>query len=154
MIKVLCNVRMIVLEYYIDGWVYKKISHMKGVTRIGMKGKFSPQNVGPCQILRYINKVSYELDLSDNLALCIRYSMSPWERNVFEIRHPFSLGRLGREPFLWRSYSWDLTDKWSSWETMTFYPWMFCGGIKYLRVLLEERGQYDVILSLFLSLLP
>ncbi|WMV30458.1 hypothetical protein MTR67_023843 [Solanum verrucosum] len=47
----------------------EKISPIKGVMRFGKKGKLSPWNVGPYQILQRIGKVDYELDLPNELAL-------------------------------------------------------------------------------------
>ena len=46
-----------------------KISPMKGVVRLGMKGKLSPCYVGPYEILQRICKVSYEFELPKELAL-------------------------------------------------------------------------------------
>ncbi|KAK4727160.1 hypothetical protein R3W88_032077 [Solanum pinnatisectum] len=42
---------------------------MKGVMRFGKKGKLSPYYVCPYQILKRTGKVSYELDLPNDLAL-------------------------------------------------------------------------------------
>lgn len=56
------------LEFYVDGWVYLKISPMKGIMRFGKKRKLSPRYVGPYQIMRRIGKVAYELDLPNDLA--------------------------------------------------------------------------------------
>ncbi|WMV50560.1 hypothetical protein MTR67_043945 [Solanum verrucosum] len=41
---------------------------MKGVMKFGKKRKLSPRNVGPYQILRHIGKVTYELELPNELA--------------------------------------------------------------------------------------
>ncbi|WMV58867.1 hypothetical protein MTR67_052252 [Solanum verrucosum] len=41
---------------------------MKGVMRFGKKGKLSPRYMGPYQILRHIGKVTYELELPNDLA--------------------------------------------------------------------------------------
>ncbi|WMV33107.1 hypothetical protein MTR67_026492 [Solanum verrucosum] len=45
-----------------------KISPMKGVMRLGKKGKLSPRYVGTYQILRRVSKVAYELELPNELA--------------------------------------------------------------------------------------
>ncbi|WMV18853.1 hypothetical protein MTR67_012238 [Solanum verrucosum] len=40
---------------------------MKGVMRLGKKGKLSPRFVGPYEILRRVRKVAYELDFPNEL---------------------------------------------------------------------------------------
>ncbi|WMV07793.1 hypothetical protein MTR67_001178 [Solanum verrucosum] len=62
------NVRMRDLEFYVDDWVYLKISPTKGVIRFGKKDKLSPCYVCPYQVLTRIGKVSYELYLPNELA--------------------------------------------------------------------------------------
>ncbi|XP_069148193.1 uncharacterized protein [Solanum lycopersicum] len=47
---------------------YLKISPMKGVVRLGKKGKLSPRYVGPYEILQRVCKVTYELQLPSELA--------------------------------------------------------------------------------------
>ena len=41
---------------------------MKGVIRIGKKGKLSPCYVGPYEILQSVGKIAYELKLPNELA--------------------------------------------------------------------------------------
>ncbi|WMV50062.1 hypothetical protein MTR67_043447, partial [Solanum verrucosum] len=62
------NVRSKDLEFEVYDWVYLKISLMKSVMRFGKKWNFSPQYVGPYQILRRVGKVAHELDLPSDLA--------------------------------------------------------------------------------------
>ena len=62
------DVRRRDLEFEGNDWVYLKILLIKGVMRFCKKGKFSPQYVGPYQILRCIDKVAYELDFPSELA--------------------------------------------------------------------------------------
>ncbi|XP_070010055.1 uncharacterized protein [Nicotiana sylvestris] len=40
---------------------------MKGSMRFGKKGKVSPRYIGPCEIIRKVGQVAYELDLPSNL---------------------------------------------------------------------------------------
>ena len=56
------------LEFEIGDHVYLKISSMKGLKRLGNKGKLNPQYVGPFKILNRFGKVAYELELPSNLA--------------------------------------------------------------------------------------
>ncbi|WMV25189.1 hypothetical protein MTR67_018574 [Solanum verrucosum] len=62
------DVRKRDLEFDVSDQVYLKISPIKGVMRFGKKGKLSPRYVGPYQFLSCIGKVSYELELPNNLA--------------------------------------------------------------------------------------
>ncbi|WMV50576.1 hypothetical protein MTR67_043961 [Solanum verrucosum] len=57
------DVRRRDLEFEVHNWVYLKISPMKGVMRFGKKGKLSLYH-----ILRRVGKVSYELELPNELA--------------------------------------------------------------------------------------
>ena len=41
---------------------------MKGVMRLGKKGKLSPRYVGPYKIMKRFGKVAYELELQAELA--------------------------------------------------------------------------------------
>ncbi|KAH0781489.1 hypothetical protein KY290_001087 [Solanum tuberosum] len=45
------------LEFQVNGWVFLKVSPMKGVMRFGNKGKLSPRYVGPYQIMKMIASV-------------------------------------------------------------------------------------------------
>ena len=64
--KLYVNIRKRHFEFDADDWFYLKISPMKGVMRFGKKGKVSPHYVGPYHILRYIGKVTYEIDLPND----------------------------------------------------------------------------------------
>ena len=55
------NVRRMSSEFEVDDWVYVQVSPMKSVMRFGMKGKLSPQYIGPYRISKRIGKVVYEL---------------------------------------------------------------------------------------------
>ena len=56
------------LEFEEGDKVYFKISPMKGVVRLGKKGKLSPRYVVPYEILQRVGKVSCELKLPSVLA--------------------------------------------------------------------------------------
>ncbi|WMV37720.1 hypothetical protein MTR67_031105 [Solanum verrucosum] len=51
------------LEFEVGDWVYLKISPMKSVMRFCKKEKLRPRYVGPYEILKRVEKVSYELKL-------------------------------------------------------------------------------------------
>ena len=57
------------LEFEEGDKVYSKISPMKGVVRLCMKGILSPFYVVPYEILQRVGKVDYELKLPSELAL-------------------------------------------------------------------------------------
>ncbi|KAH0722658.1 hypothetical protein KY290_005316 [Solanum tuberosum] len=61
------DVRRRELEFEIDDWVYLKFSPMKGVMRLGKKGKLSPRYIGPYRISKRIGNVAYELELRQEL---------------------------------------------------------------------------------------
>ncbi|WMV41323.1 hypothetical protein MTR67_034708 [Solanum verrucosum] len=67
--KSYADVRRRELKFNVDDCVYLKIPPMKGVMRIGKKGKLSPRYVGPYKILRHIGKVAFELELPNDLTL-------------------------------------------------------------------------------------
>ena len=56
------------MEFEEGDKVYFKISPMKGVVRLGKKGKLSPRYVVPYEILQKVGKVSCELKLPSELA--------------------------------------------------------------------------------------
>ncbi|KAK1424591.1 hypothetical protein QVD17_19924 [Tagetes erecta] len=55
------------LEYEIGDMVLLKVSPWKGVFRFAKKGKLAPRYVGPFKVLKRIGKVSYELELPEEL---------------------------------------------------------------------------------------
>ncbi|WMV13835.1 hypothetical protein MTR67_007220 [Solanum verrucosum] len=67
--KSYADVRRSHLKFDVHDWVYLNISPMKGVMSFGKKRKLSLLYVGPYQILRGIDKVAYELELPNELAL-------------------------------------------------------------------------------------
>ena len=56
------------LEFKEGDKVYLKISPMKGVVRLGNKGKLIPFYVGPYEILQRVCKVAYEMKVPNELA--------------------------------------------------------------------------------------
>ncbi|WMV18912.1 hypothetical protein MTR67_012297 [Solanum verrucosum] len=52
------------LEFEVSDWVYLKISPMKGVMRFGKKGKLSPHYVGPYEILKPVEGLGVNENLS------------------------------------------------------------------------------------------
>ncbi|WMV42083.1 hypothetical protein MTR67_035468 [Solanum verrucosum] len=62
------DVRRRELDFEVDDWVYLKVSPMKGVMRFGKKGKLNPRYIRPYRIAKKIDKVTYELELPQELA--------------------------------------------------------------------------------------
>ena len=56
--------------------VFLYVSPMKDVMWFGRKGKLSPRNIDPFEILHVIGEVVYELTLAPILPLFIQISMS------------------------------------------------------------------------------
>jgi hypothetical protein len=56
------------LEFEVGNHMYSKVSPMKGLKRIGVKGKLAPRYIGPFPILKKCGTVAYKLDLPPSLA--------------------------------------------------------------------------------------
>ncbi|WMV30280.1 hypothetical protein MTR67_023665 [Solanum verrucosum] len=56
-------------DFEIDDWVFLKVSPMRGVTRLGKKGKFKPRYVGRYKILKSVSNVAYELEFPAELTV-------------------------------------------------------------------------------------
>jgi hypothetical protein len=56
------------LEFEVRNHVYLRVSPMKGVKRLGVKGKLAPHYIGPFPILEKCGTVAYKLDLPPSLA--------------------------------------------------------------------------------------
>jgi hypothetical protein len=55
------------LEFEVGDHVYLWVSPMKGVKRIGMKGKLAPHYIGPFPILEKCGPMAYKLVLPPSL---------------------------------------------------------------------------------------
>jgi hypothetical protein len=62
------NKRRRPLEFKVGNHVYLRVSPMKGVKRLGVKGKLAPRYIGPFPILEKCGTVAYKLDLPSSLA--------------------------------------------------------------------------------------
>jgi hypothetical protein len=49
-------------------YVYLKVSPIRGLHRFEVKGKLSPQFIGPFKILERVGEVAYRLELPNQLA--------------------------------------------------------------------------------------
>jgi hypothetical protein len=48
--------------------VYLKVSPLRGMRRIKVKGKLFPRFIGPFGVFRQIGEMAYQLELPDNLS--------------------------------------------------------------------------------------
>ena len=60
--------RMKDLEFEVEDRVFLKLSPWKGVVLFGKRGKLSPRNIGPFEIVETIGPVAYRLDLPEELS--------------------------------------------------------------------------------------
>nr|GEX51531.1 putative reverse transcriptase domain-containing protein [Tanacetum cinerariifolium] len=56
------------MEFQVGDKVMLKVSPWKGVVRFGKRGKLNPRYVGPFKVLEKIGKVSYKLELPEELS--------------------------------------------------------------------------------------
>jgi hypothetical protein len=56
------------LEFENGGYVYLKMSPLRGMRRFKVTGKLSPRFIGPFLILKRVGEVAYQLELPDRLA--------------------------------------------------------------------------------------
>src|SRR5438034_3264923 len=56
------------IAFEVGRWAYLRVSPMKGVHRVGVKGKLAPCYIGPFQILQQCGPVAYQLDLPPHLS--------------------------------------------------------------------------------------
>jgi hypothetical protein len=62
------NKRCRPLEFEVRNHVYLRVSPMKGMKRLGVKGKLSPHYIGLFPILEKCGSLAYKLDLPSSLA--------------------------------------------------------------------------------------
>ncbi|XP_070002836.1 uncharacterized protein [Nicotiana sylvestris] len=63
------NVRRRDLEFKEDDWVFPKVSPMKGIMRLGKRGKLGPRYVGSYIIVQMIGQVVYKLEIPPEMSL-------------------------------------------------------------------------------------
>ena len=56
------------LEFNVGDFVYLKVSPLCGTVRFHVKGKLAPRFVGPYKIRKRIGKLTYKLELPEELA--------------------------------------------------------------------------------------
>ncbi|WVZ75872.1 hypothetical protein U9M48_023894, partial [Paspalum notatum var. saurae] len=66
--KSYADVRCRDLTFKVDGFVYLKVSPMRGIRRFNMKGKLAPRYIGPFKIVERKGEVAYKLQLPSNLS--------------------------------------------------------------------------------------
>ena len=74
------------IEFQQGDQVFLKVSPMKGVIRLGKRGKLNPRYIGPFRIIRRIGPVAYQLALTPELA------------NVHDVFHVSMLRRYTADP--------------------------------------------------------
>ena len=56
------------VAYEIGDRACLRMSHMRGVKRIGVKGQLAPRFVGPYRVLERMGEVAYKLELPEGLS--------------------------------------------------------------------------------------
>ena len=66
--KSYANLKRNDVEFQVGGYVFLKVSPMKGVMRFGKKKKLAPRYIGPFEILERVGIVAYQLAFPLNLS--------------------------------------------------------------------------------------
>jgi hypothetical protein len=66
--KSYANNRRRPLEFVEGDHVYLKVSPLRGMKRFKVKGKLSPQFIGPTRVFRQVGEMAYQLELPDNIS--------------------------------------------------------------------------------------
>ena len=56
------------LEFFVDDYVYLKVSPLRGTRRFHVRGKLAPRFIGPFRVVRRIGDLAYQLELPGHLA--------------------------------------------------------------------------------------
>ena len=56
------------VTYEIGDRAYPRVSPLRGVKRLGVKGKLAPRFVGPYRVLECMGEVAYKLELPEGLS--------------------------------------------------------------------------------------
>ena len=72
--------------FHVGDFVYLKVSPMRGLKRFKVKGKLTPQYIGPLKILERRGEVAYQLELPVSLS------------NVHDVFHVSQFNKCLRVP--------------------------------------------------------
>ncbi|XP_062145354.1 uncharacterized protein LOC133852598 [Alnus glutinosa] len=76
------------LEFNVGDLVYLQVSPMKGVMRLGKKGKLSPRFVGPFEVKEVVGLVAYKVELPPALfEIHNIFHVSTLRKHVHDPRH-------------------------------------------------------------------
>ncbi|XP_057518005.1 uncharacterized protein LOC130798926 [Amaranthus tricolor] len=75
-------------EFVVEDYVLLRVSPMKEVMGFGKKGKLSPKFIGPYEVTKKVGKVSYRLELPNELGkIHDMFYISQWKRYVSDKSH-------------------------------------------------------------------
>ncbi|XP_070030045.1 uncharacterized protein [Nicotiana sylvestris] len=89
------------VSFLVGEKVFLKVSLMKGIMRVGKKGKLSPRFIGQFEVLRRVGEVVYELDLSPSLSgVYSVFHMSMLRRYHTDLSHVLDFSTIQLEKSL------------------------------------------------------